>query len=144
MVANNSSLDPYSQRGYVCVEKNRKTYYYAVADGSLYESPKPGEKWQKIGCLYILNDGKNARYQILAPDRKIAYVNDAKLAKNQNAGTGYLFEFTSETYSNMLVTWRGEIVFKYYNNPFTITNDDKAVIQKKDGTYSLIEVATDE
>ena len=144
LIANNAAVYPDLQHGYVSVQKGGEKYYFSIADGMLYESTKPAKKWQKLGNVYVLNDAANARYRILAPDQQIANLKKVKPVENQNAGTGYLLSVYSETYEYMLVTWHGEIVLKGFLKPFTLTCDDKAIIQKKDGTYSLLEVKTKE
>lgn len=142
VIANGDCVDPYMQHGYVSVEKAKIRYFIDTADGTVYESPNPGKKWQRFGLLYVLNETSKSRFRITTPDQKTYDVKGAKPAKGQNTGSGYLMSFYSSSYKNMLVTWHGEILMKTYINPFTITSDDKAVVQKKDGTYSLLEAVS--
>ena len=44
----------------------------------------------------------------------------------------------------MLVTWYGEIVLKHYVNPFTITDDDKVIVESLNNGYKLLEIVTEE
>lgn len=137
---NSACLDPYVQHDFVYVEKGVTRYYYRITDGMMYELALPGNNWEKLGSVYVLNDGVNSRYRIYAPDQIIANVKDARIVDGQNAGSGYLLSFLSNHYMHVLISWRGEFVLKTYINPFTITNDDKAIVQKKDGTYMLVAV----
>ena len=144
VIANNTTLDPYVLHGYCCVENNKTRYYLQISDGTIFEAANLNKKWSKIGAAYVFKDGSNSRYTVLAPDQVERYVNDAKIEKSQKRGSGYLFSFASEFYKNMLVTWYGEIVLKHYVNPFTITDDDKVIVESLNNGYKLLEIVTEE
>lgn len=144
LIANATSLDPYVLHGYVCTENNGTRYYLRVADGELYEASELGEEWNGIGFAFVSNDKRNSRYCILSPDQKISYVDQAKLVKVEYRGSGYLIQFSTEDYKHAVITWDGTPVLKYFVRPFTITDDDKVIVQTKKGKYSLYEILEDD
>ena len=144
VIATDTSLDPYVLHGYSFVENQGKRYYLRIADGTAYETASLSKKWTKVGAAYVLNDGSQTRFSIWPPDQIERYVDDAKLVKGQNRGSGYLLSVTSEFYKNMVVTWDGDRVLKFYSNVFTITDDDKVIVETLNDGYKLFEIVTEE
>ena len=140
VISNASSLDPYVLHGYVCAERDGSRYFIHINDGTIIKASKLDKKWQAIGNTYVMNDGRNVRYRLLAPDQRESYVDDARLVKNGYRGSGYLVAFTSQVYSNILVTWYGEMVVKFNNFPLVVTDDDRVIVHTAREGYKLIEI----
>ncbi len=143
VIANTTSLDPYVLHGYVSVENAGTRYYVDTADGTATESVKPNKKWQKIGAVYVLNDGGQSKARILLPDQKEINVDDSKLVKGQDRGSGYLLSFKSDLYNYMAVTWDGQRLLKFYNYPLTITDDDRIIAEMANNEYKLFTIVTE-
>ena len=144
VIANTTTLDPYLLHGYLCVENSGTRYYLRVSDGEMFEAASLDKKWKKIGDVYVLRDGANSRYKVISPDQKENIVNDARILKGNDRGSGYLLSFTSEVYQNMVVDWYGNMLIRFYSNPMTITDDDKVIVQTKSNTYKLFEIVSEE
>ncbi len=140
VIANEASLDPYVLHGYVCAERDGKRYYIHINDGTIIEGSELSKKWQAIGNTYVLDDSRDSRYRVLAPDQRESYVEDSTLVKDGNRGSGYLLSFTSQIYSNMIVTWYGERVIAFYYHPLKITDDDRVIVQTREDGFKLIQI----
>ena len=98
----------------------------------------------KLGNTYFSNVKRDSVTLLYAPDGTEATLHDGYIENLKKLrGSGYLLSADS-VYKHLLVTWKGEVLLKFYNNPFIITDDDSVIIETVGGGYRLGKVVDSE
>ena len=144
IITSTTTVDPYLLHGYLCAETNGARFYIDAATGTEYPADNAMKNRTKLGNTYFSNVKRDSVTLLYAPDGTEATLHDGYIENLKKLrGSGYLLSADS-VYKHLLVTWKGEVLLKFYNNPFIITDDDSVIIETVGGGYRLGKVVDSE
>ena len=144
IIASNTTVDPYVLHGYLCAEANGERFYIDAETGKRYPADNAAKDRTRLGNTYFSNLKRVGYTMLYAPDGTETKFNDGYIENVRRLrGSGYLFSADTD-YKHMLITWKGEVLLKFYNNPFVITDDDSVIIETVGGGYKMGKVVDSE